>query len=550
MRRIGIFRLLAYITAITMLTALALPARTPAQELKQEPPRPVLLSIAVTPADASILPDRRQRFTATGTYSDGSTDDLTRRVTWSSSALDVARINRVGVATALAVGQTTIEAALGAINGSATLNVVIAATFHLTGSMIAARASHAATLLNNGMVLIAGGFGQTNLVATAELYDPATGTFTATGSLNTPRSGASATLLNNGMVLIAGGQDSRGSPLGSAELYDPATGTFSYTGSMNIALDSATATLLNNGMVLIAGGVNLNNGFFVLATVELYDPATGAFTATGSLNTARLSHTATLLNNGMVLIAGGLSFNFQNGDFFPAAAELYDPATGTFTTTGSMNTPREWQMATLLNNGTVLIAGGYNGSHLTSAELYDPATGTFTPTGSMNAPLQTATLLNDGLVLEAGGDGATAELYDPTTETFATTSSSINGGSSECTATLLNNGMVLITSCYTGTAELYEPATRTPPNLETIAITPARSTLSPGATQHFIATGTFIDGSTQQLASVAWSSSDPTVAEISNDAGNHGVALAIAAGKVIIEARAGTVQGRARLTVE
>ena len=196
-----------------------------------------------------------EQFTATGTYSDGSTHDLTSSVTWSSSVLDVATINRVGVATAFAVGQTTIEAALGAINGSATLNVVLR----------------------------------------------------------------------------------------------------------------------------------------------------GGFVLTGSMSAPRIDHRVTLLNNGMVLMAGGLA-----------------------------------------------------------------------PSG------------------------------------------------------------------YLSSAELYEPATRTPPDLESIAITPERSTLSPGETQHFIATGTFSDGSTQELASVTWSSSDPTVAEISNDAGNHGVALAIGAGKVIIEARAGT----------
>ena len=184
MRRIGIFRLLAYITAITMLAALALPARTPAQELKQEPPRPVLLSIAVTPADASILPDRVQRFAAMGTYSDGSTHDLTWSVTWSSSVLDVATINRVGVATALAVGQTTIEAALGAINGSATLNVVLRGTFDLTGSMETGRYVHTATLLNNGMVLMAGGCCLSQFPFQAELYNPATGSFTPTGSMN------------------------------------------------------------------------------------------------------------------------------------------------------------------------------------------------------------------------------------------------------------------------------------------------------------------------------------------------------------------------------
>jgi hypothetical protein len=117
------------------------------------------------------------------------------------------------------------------------------------------------------------------------------------------------------------------------------------------------------------------------------------------------------------------------------------------------------------------------------------------------------------------------------------------------TGTLLDNGMVLIAGGFIATAELYEPATRTPPDLESIAITPERSTLSSEETEHFIATGIFRDGSRQKLASVTWRSSDPAVAQISNDASNHGVALAIAAGTSIIEAKAGHVRGWARLTV-
>jgi hypothetical protein len=131
------------------------------------------------------------------------------------------------------------------------------------------------------------------------------------------------------------------------------------------------------------------------------------------------------------------------------------------------------------------------------------------------------------------------------------------------TATLLNNGLGLMAGGQTGTtafpfpsgstlssAELYQPAMLTPPDLESIAITPTRPTLSPGETQHFIATGTFSDGSRQQLASVTWSSSDPTVAQVSNDASNHGVGLAIAAGTSLIEARVGRVAVCARLTVQ
>lgn len=191
--------------------------------------------------------------------------------------------------------------------------------------------------------------------------------FVLTGSLNTGRTEHTATLLNNGMVLVAGGNTSNGEPLASAELYDPATGTFTLTGSLNTARRDQTATLLNNGMVLIAGGED--GGGNGIASAELYNPANGTFTVTGSLNTARQFDTATLLNNGMVLVAGG----YNSSGLLLASAELYDPTAGVFTVTGSLNAGRTYQTATLLNNGTVLVVGGFTGSVvLASAELYEP----------------------------------------------------------------------------------------------------------------------------------------------------------------------------------
>src|SRR5208283_114317 len=209
--------------------------------------------------------------------------------------------------------------------------------------------------------------------------------FVSTGSLNTERADHTATLLNNGMVLIAGGYDSAsGNELASAELYNPTTGTFTLTGSLNTARRYHTATLLPNGMVLIAGGFS-STGNNVFASAELYNPATGTFTPAGSLNMARYWHTATLLNDSMVLFAGGYGASGAT----LSSAELYDPATGTFTPTGSLNTARDYHTGTLLNNGMVLIAGGYfsNGSSiavLNSAEVYDPTTGTFTVTSNLN----------------------------------------------------------------------------------------------------------------------------------------------------------------------
>ena len=222
------------------------------------------------------------------------------------------------------------------------------------------------------------------------------------------------------------------------------SGGFVLTGSMTSARPNSTATLLNNGQVLKAGG---ENGTDYLSSAELYDTATGTFTATGSMTTARFFPTATLLNNGQVLIAGG-----GNATGSVASAELYDPTTGTFTSTGNMTTARVYQTATLLNNGQVLIAGGESATGtVASAELYDPATGTFTSTGNMTTAREyyTATLLNNGRVLITGGGNDTpyvvtsAELYNPATGTFASTGNMTSARSGQ-TATLLNSGQVLI----------------------------------------------------------------------------------------------------------
>ncbi len=336
--------------------------------------------------------------------------------------------------------------------------------FEATGSLDTARGFHTATLLPNGMVLVAGGSDGSGAVsASAELYDPALGTWTATGSLNTARYLHTATLLPNGMVLVAGGFAS-GSII-SAELYDPALGTWSATGSLNTARYSHTATLLPNGMVLVAGGIDSISGNS--ASAELYDPALGTWTATGSLDTGRDAHTATLLPNGMVLVAGG----FASGSII--SAELYDPALGTWTATGSLNTARYSHTATLLPNGMVLVAGGPDGSGTVSAsaELYDPALGTWTATGSLNTArfVHTATLLPNGMVLVAGGflsgavASASAELYDPALGSWSATGG-LNTARYRHTATLLPNGMVLVAGgiesggVVSASAELYASA--------------------------------------------------------------------------------------------
>ncbi len=335
-------------------------------------------------------------------------------------------------------------------------------TWSATGSLATARYEHTATLLPNGKVLVAGGFGNSGLLASAELYDPTSGTWSATGSLATARQYHTATLLPSGKVLVAGGGGNSGA-LASAELYDPTSGTWTPTGSLATARYEHTATLLPNGKVLVAGGYDGGS----LASAELYDPASGTWTITGSLGAARYEHTATLLPNGKVLVAGGVGTSSAL-----ASAELYDPASGTWTATGSLATARYYHTATLLPSGKVLVAAGRDssGNSLASAELYDPASGTWSATSSLGAARygHTATLLPNGKVLVAGGYGssslASAELYDPASGTWAPTGPLVTARFFH-TATLLPNGKVLVAGGYNGgslaSAELYDPASGT-----------------------------------------------------------------------------------------
>jgi hypothetical protein len=339
---------------------------------------------------------------------------------------------------------------------------IFAHGFKVTGSMAAPRIAHTSTLLNSGKVLVAGGTDANGApLATAELYDPTTQTFSTTGSMGAARAHFAAALLPNGKVLVTGGLDASGNPLATAELYDPTAGTFSATKSnMTIARASHTATLLNTGKVLVAGWDN--------AFTELFDPSTETFAATGSMMAARVSHTATLLNSGKVLVTGGIG-GVGGAATVLAEAELYDPTSGSFSRTlGSMSTARQWHTASLLADGKVLVTGGMvdnAGKATATAELFDPTTQMFTgTTGSMATArdFQTATVLKDGTVLVTGGDDgtgplATAEVYDPAAGTFSPTGSM--GATREShTATLLNDGTALVTGgagSGPATAELY-----------------------------------------------------------------------------------------------
>ena len=338
--------------------------------------------------------------------------------------------------------------------------------FNNTGNMNVPRVDHTATLLPNSHVLVAGGFnGRDGYLASAELYNPVTGRWTLTGSMNVPRDLPQAVLLRNGQVLVAGGLNLSGGfqslPLASAELYNPATGTWTPTGNMTTGRYSFTLTLLSNGQVLAAGGTNNGNGG--LTSAELYNPATGTWTATGSMATGNQSTGAVLLPNGEVFVVataelynpttaawstttpspsrgGAPIVLLPHGQVWVGMGnQLFNSATAQWTTfapppctTGSQHCG---SAAAFLNTGKVLVAGGItfvNGNPypteetIKSAALWDPSTMSWASTGSLNTSRtsESMTLLPDGRVLVAGGmtfekrsgklvATASAELYTP-----------------------------------------------------------------------------------------------------------------------------------------
>jgi hypothetical protein len=298
-------------------------------------------------------------------------------------------------------------------------------TITATGSLRSARALHTATPLPDGSVLIAGGEqGGLGSLDTSERYLPAARAFVPAAPLQSARQAHSATRLADGSVLVAGGYDGARAQalLRSAEIYDPAADRFLPTGSLARSRQHHSATLLLDGRVLIAGGYG-DRG--ITATAEIYDPASGTFTPTGPLVHARFLHRATRLLDGRVLITGGAA-STAAGSAALADCELYDPAIGQFRAAGSLQAPRYQHSATLLAPGQVLLAGGFSrfedatDTALGRVELYDPISGQFIVNPALTTPRarHSATLLGDGRVALAGGhdqSNVTAiELYRPT----------------------------------------------------------------------------------------------------------------------------------------
>ena len=413
-----------------------------------------LVSIALTPRSASLKQGHTRQFSALGTYADMTTGDITLAANWSSSDTSSVTISNAVESKALAsgLGQSAQAAAIAAtfngISGSASLTLT-APGWRSAGVLLSPREGHAATLLANGKVLIAGGRGASGQpVLASELFDPATGLSTyTTGGLNFGRYRHTATLLPDGKVLLVGSID--GNFQDAPELYDPATGTWALVNKPGANRTGHAATLLANGKVLIVGGTTASTR--CTASAELYDPATGQWTDTGNLIRGRCLPSATLLEDGHVFVFGGLDANSAA----LAYAEDYVPATGRWENGGTLNSARYGHSATLLANGMILLAGGSEGTKLVAdSALFRPYVGGEFVAGRLSTPRtnHTATLLPDGQVLLVGGADAgsmavrSSELYKGVgTSGVWPNPGNLGQGRVGHAATLLPDGTLIVT---------------------------------------------------------------------------------------------------------
>jgi N-acetylneuraminic acid mutarotase len=393
---------------------------------------------------------------------------------WTAAAtMNATRQNHT--ATLLTNGTVLVAGGFGLDSGTTTGTYLasaeiydpVAKAFIFIGSMSSARSQHTATLLQNGLVLLAAGQKGSNTAGwlnTAEVYDPTGQFFTSVGNLNHARSDHTASLLPSGKVFVAGGLDSSSTPLSNGEVFNPASGTWAgAANSMTSGHAEHAAAALPNGKVLVMGGSSDATG----GQVESYDPVTNRFSPVKNLITGRNYVSGTILPTDQALVVGGRAT--QSAPI--ASPELYDPAAGTWSTTGSWSTDRFGHTATTLNDGTVLVAGGAGDvtNYTTAADRFDPSTGAWSSASNLNTGRldHAAALLADGRVLVAGGIGnsvnlKTAEIYTPGTNSWTFTAS-LATARAFITATTLPNGKVLVAGGSAGSstlssAELFDPA--------------------------------------------------------------------------------------------
>jgi hypothetical protein len=287
--------------------------------------------------------------------------------------------------------------------------------FAAVGEPTIDRVDASSATLPDGRVLILGGLSEESSepLPSVEGFSAQSNAFSPAGYISIGRQQQVSAALQDGRVLVAGGENSEGYALESAEIFNPATNNAVPTGSMLVSREYAAAASLPDGRVLIVGGEGTSGQY--LASAEIYDPATGKFSSTGSMALGRSLPAAAPLGDGRVLVAGGINRTLPSDEggvkWDLTDAELYDPATGTFSETGELLIGKRAAMAATLPDGRVLVAGGneaaHNGESYEDAEIYDPATGQFSATVAMahRRASAVAAALPDGRVLLAGGGG-------------------------------------------------------------------------------------------------------------------------------------------------